>query len=65
MELNIGELGDEESNLISSDSEDRSVNSHLQLHNNPISFTGSKKFNKDHEDSVETPGVNTPTCVVL
>ena len=35
MEANIDELGYEDSDLTSSESEDRSVNSHVQFHNKP------------------------------
>ena len=50
LEANIDELGDEDSDLTSSDSEDRSGNSHFQLHNKSTSFTGTKKFKTDPED---------------
>ena len=65
LEANIDKLGDEESNLPSSNSEDSSGNSHLQFHNKRKSFTGPKKFNIDPEDSVKIPGVTNPTCLVL
>ena len=65
LEANIDELGDEDSELTSSDSKDSSGNSHLKFHNKPTSFTGPKNFNTDPEDYVKIPGVTNPTCVVL
>ena len=65
MEKNIDELEDKESDLISSESEDSSGNSHLQFHNKTTSFTGTNKFNTDREHYVKISGVKTPSGVVL
>ena len=65
MEANIDELGYEYSYLTSYNSKDSSGNSHLKFHNKPASLTGTKKFNPDPEYSVNIPGVNTETRVVL
>ena len=65
LEAKIDKLGDDDSNLNSSNSEDSSGNSHLRFHKNPTSFTGTKKFKIDPEDSVQIPGVNTRTGGVL
>ena len=64
-ESNIDELGDKDSNITSSDSEDISGNSHFQFYNNPASFTWPRKFKTDREDYINIPGVTTPTGVVL
>ena len=53
----IDKLGDEDSDLTSYNSEYISVNSHLQCHNNPLSFTGPKQFNPYPEYYVNIPGV--------
>ena len=47
MEAQIDELGDEDSDLTSSDSEDKSVNINLQFHNKPTWLNGHKKFKMD------------------
>ena len=65
MEAKIDKLGDEDSNLTSSYSEDIIINSHFQFHSKLTSFTGPKKFKTDPEDSVKIPGVTTPICVLL
>ena len=65
LEANIDELGDEDSDLTSSDSEDSNGNSHFRFNNKPESFIGTKKFKTDPEDYVKIPGVTTPTGVVL
>ena len=65
MAARIDKLGDEESNLNSSDSKEIIVNSNFQFNNKPTSLTGHKKFNTNPEDYVNIPGVNTPTGVVL
>ena len=65
LNANIDELGYDEYSLISYNSKDRSGNSHLQFHNKPKTFTEPKNFNTDPEDSVNKPGVTTPTGVVL
>ena len=64
-EANIDELGDEDSDIISFDSEDSSGNSHFQFHNNPTSFTEPKKFRKYRENYYMIPGVTNPTGVML
>ena len=65
MDANIYQLGYEDSDLTSFDSEDSSVNSHFKFHNKQTSFTGNKEFNTYREDYVKIPGVTTPTGVVL
>ena len=65
MEANIDKLGDEKSDLTNFNREDGSINIHFQFHNKPTSFTGTKKFKIDREDSVKIPGVNTPSGVVI
>ena len=55
LEANIDELGDENYNLTSSDSNESSGNSHLQFHNKPTSFTGPKKFKIDTGYYVKIP----------
>ena len=65
LEAKIDDLGDEASDLTSSDSKDSSGNSHFQFHKKPTSFAGPKKFKTDPEDYVKIPGVTTPTGVVL
>ena len=47
MEENIDTLGEEDSNLTSSDIKEISGNSHFQFHNKMSSFTGTKKFKTD------------------
>ena len=64
-EANIDKLGDEVSNLTSSDSRYRIVNINFQFHNKPTSFTGPKNSKTDCEDYGKIPGVTTQTGVVL
>ena len=65
LEANIDKLGVQYSDLTSYDREYISGNSHLQFHNKPKSFTGTKRFKPDPEYSVKIPGVTIPTCVML
>ena len=65
MAENIDELIYEYIDLNSSDIEDSSGNSHFQFHNNPASFNRTKKLKKDPEYSVKTPGLTTPTGMML
>ena len=65
METKIEKLGDEDSDLTSSDSKYRSGNNHFQFCNKRTSFTGNNKFKTDHEDYVNIPGVNNPKGVVI
>ena len=46
-EVKIDELGDEDSDLTSSESKDSSGNIHFQYHNKLISLTGPDKFKID------------------
>ena len=64
-EENIDQVGDEDFDLTSSESKDSSGNSNLQFPNKPKSFTGPNKSTSEPEDSVNIPGVNTLTGVVL
>ena len=65
MEENIDESGNGDSDITSYNSENISVNSHLQFHNKPASLTGTRKFKIDREDSVKIPRVTIPKGVVL
>ena len=65
MEAKFNELGDEESDLTSSDSKFISGNSNLQYHNKPTSLNGCKMFNTDRGNSVKIHGMINPTGVVL
>ena len=65
LEENIDKLGDEDSELTSSDIKYSSGNRNFQFHDKPTSFTGTEEFNIDPEYSVKIPGVTNPTVVVL
>ena len=65
MDTKIDDLGYEDSDLTSSEREDRIRNNHLQFHDKLTSLTGPKNFNPDPEDYIKIPGVNTPTGLVL
>ena len=65
LEANINELGGDDSNPTSSDSEESSGNIHVQYHNRLTSLTGRDKFKIDPEDYIKTPGVTNPTGIVL
>ena len=65
LEANIDELGDDDSNPTSSDSEESSGNIHVQYHNKLTSLTRPDKFKIDPEDYIKTPGVTNPTGIVL
>ena len=65
MDANIYQLGYEDSDLTSFDSEDSSVNSHFKFHNKPKLFTGTKTFKIDRQYSVKFLGFPKTTFVVI